>query len=157
MSSSSSSSSLKLRVIVDAAMHGARAPQRQSEHAAGYDLYAGSDEDGRGVTISPGETKLVPLGIRVAVPHGYYGQIQDRSSIASKQSVHTVAGVIDSDYRGPVFVAMHNSSTKPWTATPGDRVAQLVVLPVLQVEVETCTTLDDTVRGDGGFGSTGTR
>ncbi len=133
----------------DAAM-----PTRGSASAAGYDLRACMDAP---VTIAPGETEMIGTGISVAVPEGYFGAVFARSGLASKQGLRPAncVGVCDSDYRGEYTVAIHNDSALPREIKPGDRIAQLVVIPYLALEFEQVEELDETARGAGGFGSTG--
>lgn len=133
----------------------AKLPTYGSALAAGADLYVCLDE---AVTIAPGQTVLLPTGLSIAVPQGYAGMVFARSGLASKQGLAPAnkVGVIDADYRGPVMVALHNHSAEARTVNHGDRVAQLVIMPVLTPELELVEELDDTQRGSGGFGSTGT-
>lgn len=133
----------------------AKLPTYGSALAAGADLYVCLEEP---VTIQPGQTVLLPTGISIAVPEGYAGMVFARSGLASKQGLAPAnkVGVIDADYRGPVMVALHNHSQEPRTVNHGDRVAQLVIMPVLTPELEEVAELDETQRGAGGFGSTGT-
>ena len=129
-------------------------PQYGSDYAAGADLYAVLDE---AVTIAPGETKLVKTGLSMEIPEGYAGLIYARSGLATKRGLAPAnkVGVVDADYRGEVMVALHNHSNVPQTVEPLERIAQLVVAPFLRAEYFECETLSDTVRGEGGFGSTG--
>ena len=129
-------------------------PRAGSALAAGYDLFACLDAP---VDVAPGETVLVGTGLALAVPEGYFGAIFARSGLATKQGLRPAncVGVCDSDYRGEYRVPLHNDSTHVRTVSPGDRIAQLVVLPCLPLEFEERETLDDTARGAGGFGSTG--
>lgn len=131
-------------------------PVRGSAQAAGYDLCADISE---ALVIEPGETAKVATGLSFALPDGYFGGIYARSGLATKRGLRPAncTGVIDSDYRGPVIVALHNDSTEPQTIEPGERIAQLIVQPYLAVTFEEVETLDETERGAGGFGSTGTR
>lgn len=128
-------------------------PTRGSVAAAGYDLYADIEE----TTIQPGETKKIPAGISVEIPEGYFGGIFARSGLSTKEGLRPAncVGVIDADYRGPIMVALHNDSDVVRTITPGEKIAQMVVLPFLSVEFEEVEELTDTERGAGGFGSTG--
>ena len=140
-------------VIVKKLRDGARLPSRGSEEAAGADLYAGLPGD---VVLAPGETALIPTGFSMALPRGTVGLIYARSGLALKEGLAPAnkVGVIDSDYRGEVMVALHNHSGEARTVTDGERVAQLVITPFLPgvfVEGEPA----DTARGAGGFGSTG--
>ena len=132
----------------------AAAPVRGSASAAGYDLRACMDAP---VVIAPGETAMVGTGLSIAVPEGYFGAVFARSGLASKQGLRPAncVGVCDSDYRGEYTVAMHNDSALPREIKPGERIAQLVVIPYLALEFEEAEELDETARGAGGFGSTG--
>lgn len=132
-------------------------PTRGSNQAAGYDLYACLDDEQ--LTIAPQHTVLVGTGLAVAIPDGYFGAIFARSGLASKKGLRPAncVGVCDSDYRGEYKVALHNDSDSDQTITNGERIAQLVVLPYLPVTFELVDCLDNTERGDGGFGSTGTK
>lgn len=134
----------------------AKLPTYGTEYAAGADLYVCLSE---AVTILPGETKLLPTGLAIAVPHGYAGLIFARSGMATKRGLAPAnkVGVIDSDYRGPLLVALHNHGTAPQIVEHGERVAQLAIMPVMMPEMELVEELDETVRGEGGFGSTGTK
>ena len=129
-------------------------PTYGSKGAAGADLYACLDED---VTIAPGQTVFVPTGIALEVPVGCAGLIYARSSLGSKRGLAPAnkVGVIDSDYRGQIFVALFNHGTVAQTVSHGDRIAQLVITPVFTPGFEAVEALDDTERGTGGFGSTG--
>ncbi|KAL2064867.1 hypothetical protein VTL71DRAFT_4007 [Oculimacula yallundae] len=128
----------------------ARLPTRGSEFAAGYDLYAAKD------TVVPGRGKvLVDTDISMAVPEGTYGRIAPRSGLASKHMIDTGAGVIDADYRGQVKVLLFNHGEKDFEVKEGDRVAQLVLERIYTPEVVEVKELEESVRGAGGFGSTG--
>ena len=129
-------------------------PTRGSAAAAGYDLYACLEND---VVIAPGKTEKIGTGLAIAVPEGYFGAIFARSGLAAKEGLRPAncVGVADSDYRGEDIVALHNDSDVARTVTPGERMAQLVVMPFLSVEFEEAEELDETTRGAGGFGSTG--
>ena len=129
---------------------------RGSAFAAGYDLYACLDGD-KELIIPPHATAMLPTGLSFALPEGTFGAVVARSGLASKQGLRPAncLGVIDSDYRGECFVALHNDSNEERTVRHGDRVAQLVLLPFLPMEFEQVDTLPETVRGEGGFGSTG--
>jgi len=132
----------------------AKAPTRGSEAAAGYDLYADILE---AATIMPGETVFISTGISVEIPDGYFGAVFARSGLACKAGLRPAncVGVIDSDYRGEIKVALHNDSEFVRVVRRDERVAQLVILPYEQVEFEEVYTLNETMRGGGGFGSTG--
>ncbi|PYI19213.1 deoxyuridine 5'-triphosphate nucleotidohydrolase [Aspergillus japonicus CBS 114.51] len=128
-----------------------RAPTRGSAFAAGYDLYSAKD------TVIPSKGKaLVDTGIAIAVPEGTYGRIAPRSGLASKHFIDTGAGVIDADYRGEVKVLLFNFSDVDFEIKEGDRVAQLVLERIYTPEVTVVEKLEESVRGAGGFGSTGT-
>lgn len=129
-------------------------PTRGSSSAAGYDLYACIESS---VVIKPHATEKIGTGIAVAVPEGYFGAIFARSGLAAKQGLRPAncVGVADSDYRGEYIVALHNDTDSERTIEPGERIAQMVVMPYLAVEFEEVAELDETERGSGGFGSTG--
>ena len=108
--------------------------------------------------IKPGEQALIPTGIKLAIPEGYEGQIRPRSGLAlNKFTIPNSPGTIDSDYRGEVRVLLRNDGEEPFTLIFGDRIAQLVFVPVVRAKFEDVKSLDDTKRGSGGFGSTGMR
>ena len=132
----------------------AKIPARGSASAAGYDLCSCTGED---IEILPSETAGIGTGISVEIPEGYFGAVFARSGLAMKQGLRPAncVGVIDSDYRGEIIVAVHNDSSEARTIHPGDRIAQLVILPYLQVSFEEAGELEETERGAGGFGSTG--
>ncbi len=136
-------------------------PVYQTAGAAGADLCANFPEGERavGLTLAPMERAICPTGIRVAVPEGYEMQVRPRSGLASKHGITlpNTPGTIDSDYRGPLGVSLINLGTEPYTVRHGDRVAQVVVAPVVQVGFAVVDGLDETARGTGGFGSTGLR
>lgn len=130
-------------------------PKRGSKYAAGYDLCSASTYD---VTIEPGQTVKIGTGIALEIPNGYFGAIFARSGLATKEGLRPAncVGVIDSDYRGECIVALHNDSTETRTVTSGERIAQLVIMPCPDVVfVELKRGLEETERGEGGFGSTG--
>ncbi len=129
-------------------------PTYGSEYAAGADLYACVDEP---VSIAPGETMLIKTGLAMEIPAGYAGLIYARSGLASKKGLAPAnkVGVIDADYRGEVMVALHNHSNVDASIEPQERIAQLVITPYLTAVFEETSELSDTVRGAGGFGSTG--
>ena len=134
----------------------AKLPTNGSEFAAGADLYACLDAP---VTVAPHETVLVPTGLSLEIPVGWAGLVYARSGLASKRNLAPAnkVGVIDPDYRGEVMVSLHNHGTTPQTVEPGERVAQLVLTPYLTAQFFEAEALSDTVRGQGGFGSTGTK
>ena len=132
----------------------AKVPTRGSDYAAGYDLYAAIKEP---IYIYPKCTTMIDTGIAVEIPEGYFGAIFARSGLASKFGLRPAncVGVIDSDYRGPVKVALHNDGAIPYLVPQGERIAQLVIIPFQAVDFEVVEELEDTERGEGGFGSTG--
>ena len=131
-------------------------PLRASAQAAGFDLRAAIDAT---LTLEPGNRALVPTGIAVALPAGYEGQVRPRSGLAARHGVTLLnsPGTVDSDYRGEVQVVMINLGDEPFTVRRGDRIAQLVVAPVVAAEAEEAAELPSTARGEGGFGHTGTK
>lgn len=129
-------------------------PTYGSVEAAGADLYACLDEP---VTVAPGKTAWIPVGFAMEVPKGCAGLVYARSGMACKKGLAPAnkVGVIDSDYRGPVTVVLFNHGDQPQTITHGERIAQMVITPVLTPAYVETGDLSDTVRGQGGFGSTG--
>ena len=129
-------------------------PTYGTEYAAGADLYACMDE---AVTINPGETAFIKTGLAMEVPVGYAGLIYARSGLACKKGLAPAnkVGVIDSDYRGEIMVALHNHSNEAVVVESGERIAQLVITPYIVAAFNQVDELEDTVRGEGGFGSTG--
>ncbi|MBQ9699415.1 MAG: dUTP diphosphatase [Lachnospiraceae bacterium] len=129
-------------------------PTYGTEFAAGADLYACLDE---AITIAPGETHFVKTGLAMEVPVGYAGLIYARSGLACKKGLAPAnkVGVIDSDYRGEIMVALHNHSNVAVTVESGERIAQLVITPYIVAAFNQVDELEDTARGEGGFGSTG--
>lgn len=143
----------------DWADHSLPLPQYQTAGAAGADICANLplDQRGQGVTLTPLKRVIVPTGIRVEIPAGYEMQIRPRSGLATKHGITlpNTPGTIDSDYRGPLGVALINLGAEDYTIRHGDRIAQAVIAPVLQVHFAVVDRLSDTDRGAGGFGSTG--
>ena len=129
-------------------------PERGSSSAAGYDLRADIAEPRE---IAPYGVSMIPTGLSVEIPEGYFGGIFARSGLAAKEGLRPAncVGVVDSDYRGPVMVALRNDTQEVRTVTPGERIAQLVIIPFLSAEFEVSEELQETARGEGGFGSTG--
>lgn len=129
-------------------------PTAGSAHSAGYDLYACMDAP---LEIPPHETAMIHLGFSAAIPEGYFGAIFPRSGLATRRGLRLAncVGVCDCDYRGEYMVPLYNDSGETRVVSPGDRVAQLVVLPYQLVEFESAGALPETGRGTGGFGSTG--
>ena len=134
----------------------AKVPTRGSEYAAGYDLYAATDEP---MNILAHTTQLVKTGLAFELPDGYFGAIFARSGLASKKGLRPAncVGVVDSDYRGEVMVALHNDTDNDVTIDAGERIAQLVLMPYVNMTFEEAEELDNTQRGEGGFGSTGNK
>lgn len=128
----------------------AQAPRRASAEAAGYDIFCNEH-----VTLKPGARALISTGFAMAIPAGMVGLIWPRSGLAGKHGVDSLAGVVDSDYRGEVKVALINHGDAVVEFKPGDRVAQMLIQHVYQQPVAVVDELDDTQRGAGGFGSTG--
>ena len=143
-----------MKIAVKKLREGAALPTRWSASAAGYDLRACIEES---VIIAPGATAMVGTGLSIAVPEGYFGAVFARSGLAAKQGVRPAncVGVCDSDYRGEIRVSLINRGREDFTVHPGDRIAQLMFAPVLHAVFEEAETLDETARGEGGFGSTG--
>ena len=133
---------------------GAKLPTYGTAGAAGADLYACVDAP---VTIRPGETVFIPTGIALEVPKGCAGLVYARSGLACKRGLAPAnkVGVLDSDYRGEIMIALHNHGQTPQTIEPGERIAQLVLVPYLAAQFIEADSLDETARGTGGFGSTG--
>ena len=129
-------------------------PTYGSDYSAGADLYALLDGNAE---IQPHTTTFIHTGISLEIPEGYCGLVFARSSMGAKRGLAPAnkVGVIDADYRGEIMVALHNHSEIPATVEPGERIAQLAIVPFLKAEFEQADELSDTVRGSGGFGSTG--
>lgn len=132
----------------------AKLPFKATEGSAGADLFACIESE---IIIKPGKTNMIPVGIAVEIPVGFGGFIFPRSSLGSKYGITlpNCVGVIDSDYRGELCVPLINLGSADFVIQNGDRIAQLVILPVENAEYEDASELSDTVRGKGGFGSTG--
>lgn len=129
-------------------------PAYMTEHAAGMDLCAALDAP---LVLAPGERLIVPTGIALAIPPGFEGQVRPRSGLAHRHGLTLLntPGTIDADYRGEIGVLMINLGSEPVTIRHGDRIAQLVIAPVMQVRLQLVASLDATARGAGGFGHTG--
>lgn len=129
-------------------------PAYQSDLAAGLDLQAAVDQP---LTLAPGERALVPTGLSMALPAGYEAQVRPRSGLAAKHGITVLntPGTIDADYRGEVKVILINLGSEPFEINRGERIAQMIVAPVLQAQIVEVETLSETERGSGGFGSTG--
>ncbi len=133
---------------------GAQLPRYMSPGAAGMDLASAADSP---IELAPGARAAVPTGLALEIPAGFEGQVRPRSGLASRAGVTILnaPGTIDSDYRGEVLVLLVNLGAEPYRVQPGERIAQLVVAPVIQVEIEETGALSETARGAGGFGHTG--
>lgn len=132
----------------------ATVPTMGSKFAAGADLYSAEDAD---VVIEPSETKFIGTGLAMEIPEGYVGLVYARSGLACKRGLAPAnkVGVVDSDYRGEIKVALHNHGKEAQTVERGERIAQMVIAPYLSVNYEEADELSETERGEGGFGSTG--
>ena len=132
----------------------AKLPKRGSEYAAGYDLYAATDQI---LDIAPHSTIKVGTGLSFELPEGTFAAIYARSGIATKRGLRPAncVGVIDSDYRGPVIVALHNDTEELQFIEPGERIAQMILLPYIEMKFNEVDELSDTSRGDSGFGASG--
>ncbi len=129
-------------------------PRYMTEKSSGMDLYAAGNEE---IFLNPGQRRLIPTGIAVSVPEGYEAQVRPRSGLALRDGI-TLAntpGTIDADYRGEIGVILINHGEKPFQVERGDRVAQMVIVPVARAELEWVEDLDETPRSGGGFGHTG--
>ena len=154
LSSASRTEFMKIRI--KKLIENAVIPTYGSEYSAGADLYALLDAP---LTVEPHKTVFVHTGISVEIPEGYCGLIFARSSMGAKRGLAPAnkVGVIDADYRGEIMVTLHNHSESAQTVDVGERIAQLAIVPFLKAEFEESDELSDTVRGSGGFGSTGTK
>lgn len=146
----------KMKVAIKKLDEKAIVPSYGSEYAAGADLYACLSGD---LVIPPHKTVLIPTGIAIELPLGYAGLIYARSGLATKKGLAPAnkVGVVDCDYRGEVKVALHNHSEEEQSVCAGERIAQLVITPYLTAEFSVGEELSQTERGDGGFGSTGSK
>lgn len=146
----------RVAVKIKKIKHGAVTPTYGSSFSAGADLYACLEDD---VVIAPGKTAMIPTGLTLEIPENHAGLVCARSGLASKKGLAPAnkVGVIDSDYRGELIVALFNHGGETQTVTPGERVAQLVIAPVLACDFIEAEGLGDTSRGSGGFGSTGSK
>jgi dUTP pyrophosphatase len=143
-----------MRIKRLAGSEGLPLPMRMSEHAAGFDLPAAVPQP---LALAPMQIALIPCGFAMALPEGYEAQIRPRSGLATRHGITLVntPGTIDADYRGQVQVPVINLGQAPFTIERGMRIAQMVVMPVPRVELAEVAELDDTTRGQGGFGHTG--
>lgn len=135
----------------------AKIPTYGSVYAAGADLYAVIHNEENKVEILPRETAFIDTGIVMEIPNGYVGLVYARSGLSCKQGLAPAnkVGVIDSDYRGNIMVALYNQSNEPRTVSEGDRIAQIIIQPIEQFGFKVKSNLSDTIRGNGGFGSSG--
>jgi len=147
---------VRVEVLVELEGQGLELPRYETEHAAGMDLRAAIAEP---LVLQPLERALVPTGLRLAVPEGFEAQVRPRSGLAIRHgiTVPNAPGTIDADYRGPLCVGLVNLSQTPYTINRGDRIAQLIIAPVSRADLVVVETLDETARGAGGFGHTGTQ
>lgn len=141
---------MRIKLLTDTA----KAPTRGSEYAAGFDIYADISDK---ITVWPKEKVMISTGVAMEIPVGYFGGIFARSGMAKRGlRPNNCVGVVDSDYRGDVIVGLYNDSDEHQEVFPGDRIAQLIIIPYNCIaEIEVVDELSDTSRGDGGFGSTG--
>lgn len=135
-------------------LHPVSLPRYMTEGASGMDLFASLDDE---VTLMPGERRLIPTGISVAIPEGFEGQVRPRSGLASRKGIGLVngPGTVDSDYRGEVGIVLINFGKEPFTVRNGERIAQMVISPVIRPVLMETEDLPPTRRQEGGFGSTG--
>ena len=135
---------------------GLELPRYETRGSAGMDLRAALP-DSEPVTLQPGEWRLIPTGLAIALPQGFEAQIRPRSGLAAKHAISCVntPGTVDSDYRGEIKVNLINHGPEPFTLQRGDRIAQMIIAPVIQAVWEEVDELGETDRGAGGFGSTG--
>ena len=131
-------------------------PSYQTKGAAGMDLHAYCGHDGH-ITLLPHTQSVIPTGISVQVPEGFEGQVRSRSGLAAKQAISVLnsPGTIDSDYRGEVQAILYNHSDRAFLIRHGDRIAQLVICPMIQATIEITNQLEESIRGVDGLGSTG--
>ena len=145
---------MELLIQTKLVREGARLPSFQTSGAAGADIYACIPEP---IQIGAAETVCIPSGVAVEIPEGYAGFIFGRSGVAVREGLAPAnkVGLIDSDYRGELMICLHNHSRMQYTVKPGERVAQLVIVPVAAARYVQCASLSETERGENGFGSTG--
>ena len=146
----------KVKIYVQKTSEKTAFPSYMTPGSSGLDLRASIEEP---MTLEPFERKLISTGLKLAIPQGYEGQVRPRSGLALKHGITTLnsPGTIDSDYRGEVKVLLINLGSAPVVINSGDRIAQLVIAPVVQAELEEVDELDDISRGEGGFGHTGVK
>jgi dUTP pyrophosphatase len=152
MADASDSISIDIQVMPEA--EGLPLPRYETAHAAGMDLRAAVADE---VVIAPGQRTLVTTGLRVAIPPGFEGQVRPRSGLAIRHGISLLnsPGTIDADFRGTIQVILANLGQEPFVVKRGDRIAQLVIAPVIRAEWQVRDDLDSTERGEGGFGHTG--
>jgi dUTP pyrophosphatase len=145
---------LHVRVLREPGCEDLPLPEYATAAAAGVDLRAAISGP---ITLDPGERRLIPTGLRIALPEGYEAQVRPRSGLAIRHGIGMVnsPGTIDADYRGEIQVILINLGQEPFLIQRGDRIAQLVVAPVTRVAWQEVASLDETIRGEGGFGHTG--
>ena len=145
---------IKMQMKVKKLRENAILPERATKGSAGMDIYAAIEEK---IIIDPGKRVLIPSGFAAEIPEGTAGFIFTRSGLGIKRGIHVTngVGVIDSDYRGEICVGLHNLSDEPYEVSPGERIAQLIIMPYFAVDVEEADELTKTERDKGGFGSTG--
>ena len=143
-----------IKVLVKKLKPSVKLPSYKTDGASGMDLMAYIDKS---IELKPGESCLIPTGLSVAFPKEYEIQIRPRSGLAAKESIGVLnsPGTIDSDYRGEIKIILFNHGSKDFIINNGDRIAQMVLVPILKMELEEVDNLPDTLRGEGGFGSTG--
>ncbi len=143
-----------MKVKIKKISESAKIPTYGTEFSAGADIYALLEDT---ITIAPNETVMIKTGLQMEIPQNFVGLIYPRSGISVKRGLAPAnkVGVIDSDYRGEVMVALHNHSTVPQKVEPFERIAQLVIAPYIQASFEEVSSLEESIRGEGGFGSTG--
>ena len=141
-----------MRVLLQKLSPEAILPKYALAHDAGMDLFSNET-----IVLQPHEKKTIKTGIALAIPPGHVGLVWDKSGLASKFHLHTFAGVIDEAYRGELQVVLGNFGTAPYTIEKGTKIAQLLIQPIVHAQLEEVTSLDQTERGTGGFGSTGLR
>jgi dUTP pyrophosphatase len=147
---------MKLKVKPLDHFQGLELPAYQTPGSAGLDLPAALPEDAP-VTLEPGQWQLIPTGLSIALEEGYEAQIRPRSGLAARHAISCVntPGTVDADYRGEIKVNLINHGHEPFVVKRGERIAQMIIAPVLQIEWDIVDSLDETERGAGGFGSTG--
>ena len=145
---------MKVKALIKKLYHNVKQPEYKTSGSSGLDLQAYIDED---MVIKPNQTQLVPTGISVAIPEDFEIQIRPRSGLALKNNITVLntPGTVDADYRGEIKIILINLGQSNFVIKKGDRIAQMVVCPVIKVDFKSADELPETLRGDGGFGSTG--